>query len=155
MVHCPSIEKFPLLSRVQATMELSRAVKRHAMSWIASVTIWLMLEKSGGFTPGTPPNGAGAGPISHLAALPLPIARLTRTWRSPRLLPVGWQAPLQLVAARRPEEPGRPSTTNKKLPLLLRKMVRPLLSTSGVGVGVCAHTNSQQNSQPSCAMAPK
>lgn len=71
--------------------------------------------------PGTPPNGLGGGPISHLAVLPLPVLLLTRTCTSPRSLPLG----MMLFPTGMPDVPSCPSITNKTWPVACTKTWRP------------------------------
>jgi hypothetical protein len=54
-----------------------------------------------------------------------------------------------LVPTAMREAPGCPSMTNRNCPVAWTKTWRPWLSKNGVGVGVVAQRNSQQNGQPS------
>src|SRR5689334_5652981 len=111
---------------------------------------------NGGLVPGTPPNGVGGGPMSQILVLPnpavsdgSPIGRDTRTCRSPRSEPAG----KRFVPGLMLEVPRRPSITSRNWPTLWVKTWRPWSLMNGVGVGVSMQENSQQNGQPSCAMA--
>ena len=155
-VPAPRKAKSPKLLRVHATVVVSCTENRHSMSWIAWV-IAAPAAKSGGSTPGTPPNGVGGGPMSHTAVLPnptgsvgSPTGRESRICRSPRSLPAG----KRFVPGLTLELPRRASTTSRNWPALCTNTSRPLSSMKGVGVGVSWQENSQQNGHPSCAIAP-
>lgn len=129
---------------------------RHSMSRMASVTA-CPGPKSGGLIPGTPPNGVGGGPMSQTRVLPnpaesdgSPMGAETSTWRSPRSEPEG----KRFVPGLMLDVPRRPSMTSRNCPTWCTNTWRPSSLMNGVGVGVSMQENSQQNGQPSCAMAP-
>ena len=120
--------------------------KRHAKSFSVSVITWLFSSKLGGSIPGMPPPPCDAGPLSHTVVVGLsPKLRLLSICKSLRLLGGTGVSDFAGFAKLRP---GSASITRTNCePLLTEKIRRPISSIAGVGVGIWAQLESQQNKQ--------